>query len=84
MKVIKKTAQYTVYQKRSGRYAVMGSARNWINGDEKAAILLADGLIKVTAPKASEPEVEDTAAEESTDTQADAAPEAGESVEVNE
>jgi hypothetical protein len=58
MKVIKKTAEYTVYQKRSGRYAVQSVARQWINGDDKVAILLSEDLIKAPEPKviAVEPE----------------------------
>ena len=33
MKVLKKTDDYTVYQKRSGRYAVIGADNSPINGD---------------------------------------------------
>ena len=50
MKVIKKTKEYTVYQKGSGRYAVKNAHKNWVNADEKIAILLAEGLIKAVAP----------------------------------
>lgn len=57
MKVIKKTAEYTVYQKRSGRYAVTGADGKAINGDGKVAILLAEDLIKAPASKAPEAEV---------------------------
>ncbi|MBV1931486.1 MAG: hypothetical protein KUG71_07200 [Porticoccaceae bacterium] len=57
MKVIKKTAEYTVYQKRSGRYAVTGADGKAINEDDKVAILLAEDLIKAPAPKA--PEIEE-------------------------
>jgi len=67
MKVVKRTADYTVYQKRSERYAVKGADKAYINGDEKAKILLAEGLIKVVLPqpKAEEPEApaEETAAD---------------------
>ena len=55
MKVVKRTADYTVYQKRSERYAVQNADKAWINGDDKAKILLDEGLIKVTPPKAPEP-----------------------------
>ncbi len=41
MKVIKKTKDYVVYQKSSGRYAVKGADKNWVNADEKVKILLA-------------------------------------------
>ncbi len=66
MKVVKRTADYTVYQKRSERYAVQGADKAWINGDDKAKILLDEGLIKVVLPKPPEPEApaeEETAAD---------------------
>lgn len=58
MKVIASTDEYTIYQKRSERYAVKNAARHWINGDDKVAILLEHKLIEAAAPKAPEPEVE--------------------------
>jgi hypothetical protein len=64
MKVIKKTAEYTVSQKRSGRYAVTGADGSAINAEEKTKILLAEELIKLTEPKAPEPEAEEAPAEE--------------------
>lgn len=58
MKILKKTPEYTVYEKRSKRYAVKGSDKKWINGDDKVKILLAEKLIevKLPAPKVEEPE----------------------------
>ena len=56
MKVIKTTAEYIVSQKRSGRYAVVAADGSPVNGEEKAKILLAEELIKLTAPKPAEPE----------------------------
>ena len=41
MKTIKKTAEYTIYQKRNNRYAVKGANANLLKGEEKIAILLA-------------------------------------------
>ena len=74
MKVIAKTDEYTIYQKRSERYAVKNAAKAWVNGDEKVNILLEHKLIDVAAPKAPEPEetAEDTAeaAEEAEETEA--------------
>jgi len=64
MKVIKQTAEYTVSQKRSGRYAVTAADGSAINAEEKTKILLAEELIKLTEPKAVEPEVEEAPAEE--------------------
>ena len=62
MKVIKKTKDYIVYQKSSGRYAVKDSNRNWVNADEKIKILLAEGLIKAVMP--AEPVVEEAPVED--------------------
>ena len=64
MKVVKRTADYTVYQKRSERYAVQGPNKAWINGYDKAKILLDEGLIKAVLAKPAEPEAEEAAAEE--------------------
>jgi len=44
MKVIRKTKEYKIYQKGSGRFAVKNSEHNWVNGDDKVAILQAEGL----------------------------------------
>lgn len=68
MKVIKKTAEYTVYQKRSGRYAVKGPDNKAINEADKVAILLAEGLIKIAEPKAP---VAEEAAEAEADVEAE-------------
>ena len=54
MKTVKKTAEYTVYKKRNDRFAVKGANKAWINGEEKTKILLAEDLIKVSAPSAKE------------------------------
>lgn len=56
MKVVTRTDEYTIYQKRNERYAIRNSQRQWVRGDEKVAILLAQGLIKAPTPKAPEPE----------------------------
>ncbi|WIO73390.1 hypothetical protein QP938_08760 [Porticoccaceae bacterium LTM1] len=63
MKTVKKAADYTVYQKRNERYAVKGADNKWINGEEKAKILLAEELIKQSV--AQEAPAEEAAAEES-------------------
>jgi hypothetical protein len=65
MKLVKKTSEYTVLQRRDGRYAVQGSNKSPVNGDEKIKILAAEGLLKVAVPAAPEPEVvEEPVAEE--------------------
>ncbi len=71
MKVIAKTDEYTIYQKRNERYGVKDANKNWVNGDAKVAILLEHKLIEAPAPKAPEPEVEE-AAEEAAEAEAPA------------
>lgn len=74
MKVLKKTADYTVYQKRSGRFAVQGADKKTINGEAKVAILLAEGYVKQAEPKA--PEAPAEVVEEATDVATEVATEA--------
>ncbi len=65
MKVVKKTAEYTITQRRDGRYAVVDGYKKPVNGEEKAKILLTEELIKLTAPaKVEEPAAEEAPAEE--------------------
>jgi len=52
-KRVKKTAKYTITQKRSGRYSVMSPEAKMINGEEKVKILIEAGLIKVKVKKAA-------------------------------
>ena len=76
MKVVKKTSEYTISQRRDGRYAVVGSDKKPVNGDDKVKILLAEELIKVTAPAPApepEPEAEEVAAEETAEESAEEA-----------
>ena len=64
MNKVKTTGDYTIYQKRSGRYAVQDNKRNWVKGDDKAKILLEAELIKVSGPNPNPPApVEETPAE---------------------
>ena len=76
MKVVAKTDEYTIYQKRNERYGVKDANRNWVNGDAKVAILLEHKLIEAPVPKAPEPEVEEEAAEEAVEAEAAAEGEA--------
>lgn len=64
MKLIKKTDEYRIYQRRDERYAVESADRKPVNGDEKVAILLAEGLITAPAVKQPEPEEPEAAEEE--------------------
>ncbi len=60
MKTVKKTSEYTISQRRDGRYAVVDSNKKPVNGDEKVKILLAAELVTIKAPApAPEPEVEE-------------------------
>ena len=56
MKVVVKNDEYTIYQRRDGRYAVEGADKKPVNGDEKVAILVANELIAVALPAAPEEE----------------------------
>ena len=87
MKTIKKTAEYTIYQKRNNRYAVKGANANWLNGEEKVAILLAENLIKLTQPATPEVEAEapaDTAEETAEETNEEASAEGEPSADSND
>ncbi|TXS96749.1 hypothetical protein FV139_00530 [Parahaliea maris] len=63
MKLVKKTADYSIFQRGDERYAVKDAAKKPVNGEEKVAILLAEGLITVAAP-APKPVEEEAPAEE--------------------
>lgn len=68
MKLVKKTDEYSIYQRGDKRYAVQDANKKAVNGDEKARILLAEDLIKVTlpsppAPEEAAPEAEEAAPE---------------------
>lgn len=67
MKLVKQTAEYSIYRRGDERYAVRGANKQPVNGEEKARILLAEELIKVTLPAekpAEEPATEEPATEE--------------------
>jgi hypothetical protein len=57
MEIVKTTEEYQIIKKRSGRYGVRRTNRQWITGDEKVKILVEEGLIKAAAPQ-PEPEPE--------------------------
>ena len=68
MKKVKKAKDYSIFQKRSGRYAVRSGDKQWLHGEEKTKILLGEGLIKLPEPKPAapaEPEAPPAPAEES-------------------
>ncbi len=63
MEIVKKTDAYVIYRKRNGRLAVKNAERKWVNGEEKVKILLAEGLIRLDAPKAAPAEEAETTEE---------------------
>lgn len=82
MKTAKKTAEYTIFSRKDGRYAVKNAAKQWVNGEEKVAILQKEKLLSApkAKPKAQEeaPEAEQQAAEENaTEAEAEKAEEEG-------
>ncbi len=81
MKLVKKTADYSIFQRGDERYAVKDAAKNAVNGEEKVRILLEEGLIKVTAPAPKAEEPAEEAAEEAAAEGEAAAEEAGEAAE---
>jgi hypothetical protein len=49
METVKKTKAYSIFKKRNGRFTIEGKKGKTINGAEKVKILVAEGLIKLTA-----------------------------------
>lgn len=74
MKLVKKTAEYSIYQRGDERYAVKDANKKAVNGDEKVRILVEEELLKVAVP-AEKPVVEE-AAEEAPEAEAEASEEA--------
>jgi len=70
MKLIKKTATHRIFQRKDGRHAVRDLQRKPVNGEEKVAILVAEGLISLTQPREPEP-VEEEQTEDAAETQAE-------------
>jgi len=64
MEQLKKTDTHRIYKKRSGRHAVQDlKSKKWVNGDDKTAVLLAEGLIAPPKAKAPEAAADETATE---------------------
>lgn len=76
MKVVKRSDEYTIFERRDGRHAVRNAQRQWVNGADKTAILSAEGLIKAPPVKAPEPEAapEEEVAADATDAPAEDEP----------
>ena len=60
MKLVRKTAEYRIFLRGDNRYAVQNANGKPVNGEEKVKILIAEELIKVTAPTETAPGVEET------------------------
>jgi len=83
MKLVKKTADYSIYQRGDNRYAVQDSSKQPVNGDEKVRILVAEELLKVAVPAAKEePAAEEAPGEEAPGEEAPAEEAAAEEVEA--
>lgn len=67
MKLVKKSAEYKIYQRGDKRYAVEDNNGKPVNGEAKVKILLAEELIKVAVAADPAPEAEAEAVEESAD-----------------
>ena len=55
MKLVKKTAEYSIYKRSDDRYAVKDANKQAVNGAEKVKILLAEELIKVPCLRSPSP-----------------------------
>ena len=71
MKLVKKTEQYSIFQRGDQRYAVKDAHKKPVNGEEKARILLAEELVK--APLVARPPAVAVPAEEAPAAEASAA-----------
>lgn len=69
MKEVKSVGDNKIFEKRSGRYAVMDSNKKYVNGDDKAKILADAGLVTIPEPKAApvEEAAEEAASKEATE-----------------
>ena len=54
MEIVKTTGEHTIFKKRSGRYGVKLKTGAWVHGEDKVKVLLAEGLIKQSTPKAKD------------------------------
>ena len=74
MKLVRKTAEYKVFLRGDNRYAVQNANGKPVNGEEKVNILIAEELIKVTAPTEAAPDVEETVEEVAAEATEEVAP----------
>ena len=74
MKLVRKTAEYKIFLRGDNRYAVQNANGKPVNGEEKVKILIAEELIKVTAPTEAAPDVEETVEEVAAEATEEVAP----------
>ena len=74
MELIKKTDNYTIYKKKSGRYAVKNKEKKYLSDKEKVEILLEEKLIKLSPRKKPEEPAAEAAPAEEAAPAAEAAP----------
>lgn len=63
MTIVKKTKEFTIVKRRDGRFSVTNKKGAPVNGDDKVAILQAEGYLAKPEPKAEEPAAEEAAEE---------------------
>jgi hypothetical protein len=76
MELVKTTDNYTIYKKKSGRYAVRNQENAFVSAKEKVEILLKEKLIKLSPSKKPVEEAPAAVAEEAPAAEAPAAEEA--------
>lgn len=54
IETVKKTKDYTIFKKRSGRFCIQSNNGKWINKEDKIKILLSEKLIVAIVPKKKE------------------------------
>ena len=84
MELVKTTDNYTIYKKKSGRYAVRNQENAFVSAKEKVEILLKEKLIKLSPskkPVEEAPAAEAPAAAEEAPAAAEEAPAAAEEAE---
>ena len=64
MQVEKQTSEYTIFKRNDGRYAIKVKDKEYVNGEDKEKILLAEGLIKKAEPNPNKGAAEEAPAEE--------------------
>lgn len=75
MEIVKTTEEYQIIKKRNGRFGVRRTNRQWVTGEDKLNILVAEGLVKAPAPKPAEEPAEEAESSEDASDEAEASEE---------